>query len=137
MDKNVAAPFLNDEQKKAVEFWDGPLLIIAGAGTGKTKVITERIKHLILSERATPAQILALTFTEKSAKEMEERVDVALPYGYSQMYIGTFHSFCDTVLKSDSLHICFIKVKPNIFKFIKNILFNVWNKEYNCYYTYH
>ncbi|MDO8452304.1 MAG: UvrD-helicase domain-containing protein, partial [bacterium] len=121
---------LNEEQKKAVEFGTGPLLIIAGAGTGKTKVITERIKHLILSEKATPAEILALTFTEKAAKEMEERVDVALPYGYSQMYIGTFHSFCDTVLKSDSLHIGLsssfsLMAQSDSVKFLKEHLFDL------------
>jgi len=94
---------LNAEQKKAVRFGDGPLLIIAGAGTGKTTVITERIKYLIASGRAKPSEILALTFTEKASREMEERVDIALPYGVTQMWISTFHSFCDRVLRSDGL----------------------------------
>ena len=67
---------LNKEQQRAVEYKKGPLLIIAGAGTGKTTVITERIKHLILSFDAKPSELLALTFTEKAAREMEERVDV-------------------------------------------------------------
>jgi len=96
---------LNKEQKKAVEFGDGPLLIIAGAGTGKTTVITERIKHLISSGRANPQEILALTFTEKASREMEERVDLALPYGVTQMWISTFHSFCDRVLRNEGLSI--------------------------------
>ena len=96
---------LNEEQKKAVEHGDGPLLIIAGAGTGKTTVITERIKHLILKKNILPSEILALTFTDKSAREMEERVDIALPYGYTQMWISTFHSFCDRILRSEALHI--------------------------------
>lgn len=96
---------LNKEQKAAVEFGDGPLLIIAGAGTGKTTVVTERIKNLISSGKAKPAEILALTFTEKAAREMEERVDVAMPYGYTQMWISTFHKFCDRVLRQEAIHI--------------------------------
>ena len=96
---------LNKEQQDAIKFGNGPLLIIAGAGTGKTTVITERIKYLILSKKVKPSEILALTFTEKAAREMEERVDVAMPYGYTQMWIMTFHSFCDRVLRRDALHI--------------------------------
>ena len=96
---------LNKEQQEAIEFGEGPLLIIAGAGTGKTTVITERIKYLISSKKVKPEEILALTFTEKAAREMEERVDVAMPYGYTQMWIMTFHSFCDRVLKHEALHI--------------------------------
>lgn len=96
---------LNEEQLQAVNHEDGPLLIIAGAGTGKTTVITQRIKHLILEKKVAPSEILALTFTEKGAAEMEERVDVALPYGYTQLWIETFHAFCDRVLRSDAIHI--------------------------------
>src|SRR3972149_826354 len=96
---------LNKEQKAAVEFGEGPLLIIAGAGTGKTTVVTERISHLISSGRAKPQEILALTFTEKAAREMEERVDVIMPYGYTQMWISTFHKFCDRVLRQEAIHI--------------------------------
>ena len=96
---------LNKEQLEAIKFGSGPLLIIAGAGTGKTTVITERIKYLILSKKVKPSEILALTFTEKAAREMEERVDVAMPYGYTQMWIMTFHSFCDRILRREALHI--------------------------------
>lgn len=96
---------LNPEQLKAVKHKTGPLLIIAGAGTGKTTVITERVKYLISRKLAKPQEILALTFTEKSAKEMEERIDTALPYGYTQMWVMTFHSFCDRILRSEALHI--------------------------------
>ncbi len=96
---------LNPQQRHAVEFGDGPLLIIAGAGTGKTTVITERIKFLISAGRAKPQEILALTFTEKAAKEMEERADTILPYGFTQMWISTFHKFCDRVLRSEAIHI--------------------------------
>lgn len=96
---------LNPEQDAAVHFGKGPLLIIAGSGTGKTTVVTERIKHLITSGLAKPQEILALTFTEKAAREMEERVDIAMPYGYTQMWISTFHSFCDRILKQEAIHI--------------------------------
>lgn len=96
---------LNKEQGEAVKFGSGPLLIIAGAGTGKTTVITERIKYLVLSKKAKPSEILALTFTEKSARDMEERVDIALPYGYTEMWIMTFHAFCDRILRREALHV--------------------------------
>jgi len=95
---------LNAEQKQAVEYDKGPLLIVAGAGTGKTTVIVEKIKHLI-SNGVKPENILALTFTEKAAFEMEERVDKALPYGYFQMWISTFHSFADKILREELNHI--------------------------------
>ena len=96
---------LNEEQRKAVEFGDGPLMIIAGAGTGKTTVITERIKYLITSGKALPQEILALTFTEKASREMEERVDRIMPYGITQMWISTFHSFCDRILRNEAINI--------------------------------
>lgn len=96
---------LNKQQKQAVKHGEGPLLIIAGAGTGKTTVIIERIKWLVSSEKAKPAEILALTFTDKAAREMEERVDIAMPYGYTDMWISTFHSFCDRVLRQEVLQI--------------------------------
>ncbi len=96
---------LNPKQKAAVEFGTGPLLIVAGAGTGKTTVITQRIQHLIAKEKVVPDEILALTFTEKAAKEMEERTDKMMPYGYTQMWISTFHSFCDILLRQEALNI--------------------------------
>jgi len=103
--KSASEIRLNKEQATAIKYGKGPLLIIAGAGTGKTTVITERIKYLILSKLAKPDGVLALTFTEKAAREMESRVDVAMPYGYTQMWISTFHSFCDRVLRREALHI--------------------------------
>ncbi len=96
---------LNKEQKEAVYYQKGPLLIIAGAGTGKTTVITERIKWLVTEKGLNPSQILALTFTEKAAKEMEERVDKAMPLGYAQYWISTFHSFGDRILRDEAHHI--------------------------------
>ncbi len=96
---------LNQEQREAVEQVKGPLLVVAGAGTGKTSVLVEKIKYLIAKKLAKPEEILALTFTEKAAREMEERVDKALPYGYFQMWISTFHAFADHVLKEEIAHI--------------------------------
>ncbi len=89
---------LNAAQVAAVTHGDGPLLVIAGAGTGKTTVITHRIAHLINTKQARPEQILALTFTEKAAAEMERRVDLLVPYGFTDTWISTFHAFGDRVL---------------------------------------
>ena len=69
---------LNKEQKEAVSYLDGPLLIVAGAGSGKTKVLTSRIAHIIKSKKAYPNQILAVTFTNKASQEMQNRVSVML-----------------------------------------------------------
>lgn len=96
---------LNPKQAEAVTYNKGPLLIIAGAGTGKTTVITERIKWLITKKHALASEILALTFTEKASQEMEDRVDKALPYGVTQMWITTFHSFGEKILRSEALSI--------------------------------
>jgi len=101
---------LNKEQKEAVYHTTGPLLVIAGAGTGKTSVITERVKNLVLSGVVGPSEILCLTFTEKASLEMEERIDVALPLGYSQLSVSTFHGFCDRVLRDHGFH---IGIDPN------------------------
>ena len=96
---------LNAEQRAAVAHAKGPLLIIAGAGTGKTTVITERIKYLILEKKILPSDLLALTFTEKAALEMETRIDEMLPYGYTQLWVQTFHAFCDRILRQEAIHI--------------------------------
>lgn len=96
---------LNPEQLQAVTHDTGPLLIIAGAGTGKTTVITKRIEHLIIEKKISPGNILALTFTEKAAAEMETRVDQIMPYGYTNMWIETFHAFCDRILRQEAVHI--------------------------------
>ncbi len=93
---------LNENQILAVKHGKGPLLIIAGAGTGKTTVITERIRHLIIDEKIQSDHVLSLTFTEKAAHEMQERIDSLLPYGYTNMWINTFHSFCDRILRDDA-----------------------------------
>ncbi|TAK04641.1 PD-(D/E)XK nuclease family protein [Patescibacteria group bacterium] len=96
---------LNPEQTAAVTHDRGPLLIVAGAGTGKTNVITRRIGWLMASGRATAEEILALTFTEKAAGEMEERVDRLLPLGYGDLWICTFHGFGERVLRERGLEI--------------------------------
>ena len=96
---------LNKEQKKAVTFGEGPVLIVAGAGTGKTTVITHRLAYLIKQGRAKPEEILAVTFTEKAAEEMEERVDKLLPFSYVYLWVSTFHSFCRRVLQEHGLDI--------------------------------
>ncbi len=94
---------LNKEQAAAVTHKGGPLLIIAGAGTGKTRVITQRIAWLINQGLAKTDEILALTFTDKAAKEMQERVDILMPYGYTDIWISTFHAFGDRILRENAL----------------------------------
>ena len=96
---------LNTPQADAVTHETGPLLIIAGAGTGKTTVITRRIAYLISTRRARPSEILALTFTDKAAAEMEERVDTLVPYGYADVQIATFHAFGDRLIKENALEL--------------------------------
>ncbi|MDO8425780.1 MAG: UvrD-helicase domain-containing protein [bacterium] len=96
---------LNPEQRAAVIHPGGPQLIVAGAGTGKTTVITKRIAWLVLEQHVPTDGILALTFTEKAATELEERVDRLLPYGYVDLWISTFHQFCDRILKQHALDI--------------------------------
>lgn len=93
---------LNEEQRAAVEALDGPVLVLAGAGTGKTRVLTTRICHLLMSGKALPGQILAVTFTNKAAKEMVHRVEQLTGHsgGHgSGMWIGTFHSVCVRILR--------------------------------------
>lgn len=93
------------QQLGAIEHNDGPALVVAGAGTGKTAVITQRIARLILSGKAKPEQVLALTFTEKAAAEMQQRVDELLPYGYVDTQIMTFHALAERLLREYALDI--------------------------------
>ena len=95
---------LNPEQRAAVEHGEGPLLVIAGPGSGKTRVITERIVQLVQSGEARPENILALTYTEKAAEEMNQRVRNALPDLDSYPAICTFHAFCYQTLVDHSFH---------------------------------
>lgn len=90
---------LNPEQLEAVEYLEGPLLILAGAGTGKTKVLTTRIGHLIFNKLAFPSQVLAVTFTNKAAREMKLRLDSILGYPVEGMMLGTFHAMAAKILR--------------------------------------
>ena len=91
---------LNEKQKEAVLSLDGPLLIVAGAGSGKTKVLISRIAHIIKNKKAYPNQILAVTFTNKAAKEMQNRVSKILGQGAVGLpWLGTFHSVCAKLLR--------------------------------------
>ncbi len=96
---------LTDEQRRAVEHGAGPLLVVAGAGTGKTHVLTARIVHLIAAAAARPHEILAVTFTEKAAAQMQERVDLNTPLGLNDAAIRTFHGFGDEVFREFALEL--------------------------------
>lgn len=113
MDANQLTSHLNPPQKNAVETMNGPVLILAGAGSGKTRVLTHRMAHLIAQGIAAPDDILCVTFTNKAAKEMEHRIyKLLMELGIavrSQLWISTFHSFCVRVLRS---HITLLDYKP-------------------------
>lgn len=101
--------FLNSKQKEAVDYFNGPLLILAGAGTGKTKVLTTRIGHIIYTQRAMPHEILAVTFTNKAANEMRDRV-LQFVSGAHAMWLGTFHSIGLRILRR---HAETVGLQPN------------------------
>ena len=90
---------LNDKQKEAVLHFEGPLLILADAGSGKTRVLTHRIAYLIEEHQVPPYHILALTFTNKAANEMRERVNNIIEYGAGSIWVSTFHSTCVRILR--------------------------------------
>jgi len=96
---------LNSRQQEAVTHEAGPLLIVAGAGTGKTTVLINRLTYLVLEKGLSTEEILLLTFTEKSAGELEARADTLLPYGYVDLWIHTFHGFCERILREHALDI--------------------------------
>jgi DNA helicase-2/ATP-dependent DNA helicase PcrA len=121
---------LTRSQRAAVTHGAGPLLIVAGAGTGKTTVIARRIAWLIATRRAKPSDILALTFTEKAAAEMEARVDQLVPYGYTDTWISTFHAFGDRVLREQALEAGIapdfrVLSRPEQFIFFRDRLFEM------------
>ncbi|MCR4377148.1 MAG: UvrD-helicase domain-containing protein, partial [Rhodospirillales bacterium] len=83
---------LNESQQEAVEATDGPVLVLAGAGTGKTRVLTTRLSHILMQGKARPGEILAVTFTNKAAREMQERVGRMLGTPVEGWWVGTFHA---------------------------------------------
>lgn len=96
---------LNPEQYAAVRHDRGPLLILAGAGSGKTRVLTHRIAYLIDERNVSPYQILAITFTNKAAKEMKERVEKTVGEPSANIWVSTFHSTCVRILRRFIEHI--------------------------------
>src|SRR5215510_363283 len=101
---------LNSEQREAVETLDGPLLVLAGAGTGKTRVLTTRFAHILITGRAYPNQVLAVTFTNKAAREMRDRVSAILGRPAEGLWLGTFHALCARMLRR---HAEQVGLKPN------------------------
>src|SRR5712672_3578785 len=101
---------LNDAQRRAVEAVDGPVLVLAGAGTGKTRVLTTRLAYILATGRAFPAELLAVTFTNKAAREMRERLEAMVGRAAEGVWLGTFHAIASRILRR---HAEAIGLKPS------------------------
>lgn len=125
---------LNDRQKEAVITTDGPLLVLAGAGSGKTKVLTSRVAYLIGEKNINPYKILAITFTNKAATEMKQRIEAAINMDVSYMWISTFHAMCVRILRYSGKSIGFtsnfvIYDSDDTLRMVKNILADLGLKD--------
>src|SRR4051795_9580867 len=107
LDHDPSSEGLNPQQLDAVVHGDGPLLVIAGAGSGKTRVLTHRIAHLIEQGGISPFRILAITFTNKAADEMRQRVAALVRPVAQKMWVSTFHSACVRILRRDASRLGF------------------------------
>jgi DNA helicase-2/ATP-dependent DNA helicase PcrA len=101
MSKEVCMQDLNPQQKQALEITDGPLLVLAGAGSGKTRVITHKFAHLVKTKKTSADSVLTVTFTNKAANEMKERIRGLLGKDLKSSWIGTLHSQCSRILRRD------------------------------------
>lgn len=136
--KNLLAG-MNPQQAEAVKTTEGPLLIMAGAGSGKTRVLTHRIAYLIVEKEVYPSKILAITFTNKAAREMRERIDGVLGNGTTEsMWVSTFHSMCVRILRRNIDRIGFSKSfsildSSDQLSVVKNVLkeLNIDPKQYD------
>jgi DNA helicase-2/ATP-dependent DNA helicase PcrA len=135
---------LNEEQEKAVTHTSGPALVLAGAGSGKTRVITYRIAYILEHKNISPYHILAVTFTNKAADEMKERLYTLVKSSIKGIWMGTFHSICARLLREFATHTSYSKNfviydtqdQKNL---IKHILkdFGIKQKELDFYYAHH
>jgi ATP-dependent DNA helicase UvrD/PcrA len=126
---------LSRDQRRAVTHGEGPLLVVAGPGTGKTDVVTRRIAWLIATRRARPREILGLTFTDNAAQEMQARVDLLVPYGQADTQIQTFHAFGDRVLREFSLELGLpgdvrLLTRPDLLVMLREHLFELGLERY-------
>ncbi len=139
-EENHLLEALNPVQRTAVQCTSGPVLILAGAGSGKTRVLTYRIAYLIQKVGVKPWEILALTFTNKAALEMKDRIVKLLKGMGNEAWTGTFHSICARILRIEGHHLGYernflIFDQDDQLRFIKNVMteLNISHKHYNPY----